>query len=63
MSNQDRPGKSIAFYSDMQTLERLDTMSELERRSVSNMLTVAINYYWDRHYQGERIAVNPPKAK
>jgi len=47
MSNKDRPGKSVAFYSDNETLEKLFSLAKSEHRSVSNMLTVMIQRYWD----------------
>lgn len=50
MSNKDRAGKSIAFYSDQNTLQKLNQVAKLENRSISNMLTVMINRFVDAYY-------------
>jgi len=49
MSNKDRPGKSIAFYTDLAAADMLDEQAGLEHRSVSNMLTVMIREYCDNY--------------
>jgi hypothetical protein len=50
MSNKDRPGKSIAFYTDLETVAKLEKMAKEDHRSVSNELTVLIKHAWDMQF-------------
>jgi len=50
MSNKDRPGKTISFYADHQTLDKLNEMAKQENRSISNMLRLIIIRAWEMRF-------------
>jgi len=37
-------GQTVSFYTDDETKQQLDELAELEKRSVSNYLTLLINW-------------------
>ena len=46
----DRPGKTISFYTDLETDKKLNEMARDDQRSVSNCLTVLINWAWNLRF-------------